>query len=273
MDINTINCGDYTYEEYKQLIKDNRSNPEIFNALQEKRIEFEESGGQYKKEKGEKTKNSIERSRENFKRVEKFFESKNDKWINYRGLQIHPEYGFIREFTGDDYILVKNKKIDGMDRDLFIMEALKNSQGELEYKIPDYGGTTVKRIAEKYEFKPNKREFYDSPLNMYVDKPKELYVFISFKDGHLKIGTYKTALDASIDLDVSQPFIRQACRNYQRYLDGETEKLRYRLGREKNEYSMIMRYGQKELEDWVTKDIEYIKEENRYEMEEKGWLK
>ena len=49
--------------------------------------------------------------------------------------------------------------------------------------------------------------------------------------------------------------------------------MKYRLGREKNEYSMIMRYGQKELEGWVTKDIEYIKEENRYEMEAKGWLK
>lgn len=274
MDFNNIKCEDYTDSQYKQLVKDNKSNPTILNLLQTKKFKFLESGGKFKpepitkvdKEEMKKSKSGrlLEHYQDKNDRQEQIIKSvdDDDMWVRYQGYQVHKEMDFIREHDGEDFVFLKNKRIEGINRELFILEALKEN-GEL---VADYGGTEVKRIFQKNEFKSTCRIRYNSPLNMYIDEPEYLLVYILLEGKKLKVKTYRTAREASEDLDVNQQTVRQA------YRDTESEgKIRCKL---KGGYMYRFNYSlNKDNLFWDTEDNDYIIERNKRIMEAKGWLK
>ena len=272
------------YKDYTQGINlygkknTNPNNITIYNNLMKLSMEMRDEGLSFKNptltkeertEKKEKVKKSksgrlLEHYQDKNDRQEQIIKSvdDDDMWVRYQGYQVHKEMDFIREHDGEDFVFLKNKRIEGINRELFILEALKEN-GEL---VADYGGTEVKRIFQKNEFKSTCRIRYNSPLNMYIDEPEYLLVYILLEGKKLKVKTYRTAREASEDLDVNQQTVRQA------YRDTESEgKIRCKL---KGGYMYRFNYSlNKDNLFWDTEDNDYIIERNKRIMEAKGWLK
>lgn len=275
------------YKDYTQGINlygkknTNPNNITIYNNLMKLSMKMRNEGLSFKEPtltKEEKTKKKEKVKKSKSGRLLEHYQDKNDRqeqiiksvddtdmWVRYQGYQVHKEMDFIREHDGEDFVFLKNKRIEGINRELFILEALKEN-GEL---VADYGGTEVKRIFQKNEFKSTCRIRYNSPLNMYIDEPKESYVYLNiFEKGgkrFLTIKTYRTSKEASEDLEIGQSFIRQACREAERVEDGEKSRVGV-----KPKKGTILRVGS----GWLTnKDNDYIIERNKRIMEAKGWLK
>lgn len=275
----------YTVEDLKNMtekqyykLAEKHEDDEIGRELGKLWWEMQSQGYTFKKRKRKPKNPAVYESRLNKARKKQELDEFNiqalndkDSWISYKGLQVHMGKGLIREFDDGKYYLVKNKRIEGMNRDLFIVRALQHNSDKIPYEIPDYGGCKIGRIMDQYDFNRKYRLFYDSPLNMYVKEPDEVITSVSVEGRIVKIRFYSEAREAAEDLNITQQFVRQACREYKELEDGFTDKLHH-----KPKNGIISKHPYYYLEEtikWIRKDnyAEDIMSDNIKNMEKLGW--
>lgn len=234
----------YTVEDLMNMREDNFWNlvekheeDAIGRELSRLYLEMMSQGYTFKKRKSKSTKKAddydkkVRKAQEQFDRFEfneKSLDDDRELWVSYEGYHVHILKGLIREFEDGKYHLVKNKRVCGIPRELFIIKALQYNQDKVPYEIPDYFGCKIGRIMSKQDFDKKYRMYYDSPLNMCFEEPEELIVGVKTEDGFVKIEFYRDAREAAEKLNVTQNFIRQACREYKEFEDGFTDKIKYR---------------------------------------------
>lgn len=234
----------YTMEDVMNMRKDNfeklyskHEEDSVGRELSRAYYEMMANGYDFKKRKSKSTKKTdnydkkVRKAQEQFDRFEfneKSLDDDREFWVSYEGYQVHILKGLIREFEDGKYHLIKNKRVGGIPRELFIIKALQYNQDKVPYEIPDYGGCKIGRIMDKQDFDKKNRMYYDSPLNMCFEEPEELIVGVKTEGRSVKIEFYRDAREAAEKLNVTQNFIRQACREYKEFEDGFTDKIKYR---------------------------------------------
>ena len=178
-------------------------------------------------------------------------------WIRYNYHYIHKDTGIIYR----DGVMVKSKRINGVDRSEFIMQALEKYKDEITIEVASDGFGKVEHVNNKMRFKNNLGDLlYNSPYNLKRVPEDGSLLYSGVYNNRIIIKIFHDAKEIADYFDTSSNYVRQCIRGGMNFKGGMLEI----LSKDKilKYFPGLTKYG--ELEDMI--------EENNLEMEDRNWI-